>query len=217
VKHSLLDKLSRIPIAVIDTETTGVSPRLGHRVIEVGIVRLEGGREVAHYQQLVDPSRWIPHEVTAMTGITQEMVTGQPSFDSQLPRVLEMLSGAAVLGHNIRFDLSFLEAEFRLAGRNIAVELAGTMVLDTLRLARRRLGRRGNTLTLLSRRLGVEPAQSHRALADAQTTAAIYQRLLEPLGCWECCLCDALAAQGGPVSILPKSRTRRIEVTPWDG
>src|SRR4051812_20719913 len=105
MQFSLLQSLASIPIAVIDTETTGASAAFGHKVIEVGIVRLENGREVARYEQLIDPGRRISAGVTALTGISQEMVVGRPRFAEQLPAMMSILEGAAILGHNIRFDL----------------------------------------------------------------------------------------------------------------
>jgi len=201
MRFSLLQSLRQIPIAVIDTETTGISAAYGERVIEVGIVRIEGGVVVREYQQLIDPGRRISAGVTVLTGISQEMVAGKPRFADQLPAMLSMLDGAAVLGHNINFDLSFLGSEFARARMDLGERLGEMPVLDTVRIARRRFGRGGNSLPNLSRRLGVEPAVAHRALADAQTTAAVFEKLLEPLGGWNVSLCDAFVQQGGAIQI----------------
>src|SRR5947209_13836236 len=110
---SLLQKLREVPIAFVDTETTGASADFGHRVIELGIVRVEGGVKVREYQQLLDPERPISPGVTALTGISQQMVRGQPTFQQQLPVAMELMRDAIVVGHNVRFDLSFLGKEFR--------------------------------------------------------------------------------------------------------
>jgi DNA polymerase III epsilon subunit family exonuclease len=203
---SLVQPLGDTPIAVVDVETTGASADFGHRVIELGIVRLERGRVVAEYQQLVDPERRISPGVTALTGISQEMVDGRPRFADQFPVALELLQGAVVMGHNVRFDLSFLRKEFRRCGRDITDVLGESVpVLDTVRIARRRFGRGGNALQVLSRRLGIEPTVAHRALADAQTTSRVFERLIEPVGGWSLCLCDAMREQGGPMGLLPAS------------
>jgi DNA polymerase III epsilon subunit family exonuclease len=159
----------------------------------------------SEYQQLVDPQRRISAGVVALTGITQSMVTGQPTFGQILPRVIELMSGAVVIGHNVRFDLSFLAGEFRRCRRPIDQALGRAHVMDTVRIARRRFGRGGNGLQRLAPRLGVVPTAAHRALADAVTTAGVFERMLEPLGCWQMCLCDAIAQQGGPMGILPAS------------
>src|SRR2546423_8140410 len=99
---SMLQLLRDVPIACVDTETTGASAAFGHKIIEIGIVRIENGREVARYEQLIDPKRRITAGVTAFTGITQEMVVGQPRFSDQLEAMMALLKGAAILGHNIR-------------------------------------------------------------------------------------------------------------------
>jgi DNA polymerase III epsilon subunit-like protein len=81
--------------------------------------------------------------------------------------------------------------------------LGDVPVLDTVRIARRRFGRGGNALQRLAPRLGIEPVGAHRALADAQTTAMIFERFLEPIGGWNVPLCDVIREQGGPMGLLP--------------
>src|SRR5579871_5772505 len=95
---SLLQTLAQIPLAILDTETTGASAAFGHRVIELGIVRVEAGKVVGEYQQLIDPQRSISPGVTALTGISQEMVRGQPTFGEQLPTAMKLLGGAMIIG-----------------------------------------------------------------------------------------------------------------------
>ena len=202
---SLLQPLREISFAFVDTETTGASAEFGDRVIELGIVRVEGGQKVAEYQQLIDPKRRVGAGVSALTGISQAMVEGQPTFIQQLPRAMELMEGAVVVGHNVRFDLSFLAREFRGCGMRIEDALAGAHVMDTVRIARRRFGRGGNGLQRLAPRLGIEPVSAHRALADAQTTHLVFEKLLEPLAGWDTTLADAMMAQGGPMGVLPVS------------
>ena len=172
-------------------------------MIEIGVVRYEGGRAVREYQQLIDPHRRIGAGVVALTGITQDMVAGQPTFERQLDALLDLMRDAAVLGHNVRFDLSFLRKEFSRARVEIREALNDAPVFDTVRIARRRFGRGGNGLQALAPRLGITPSSAHRALADAQTTAAIFERLMEPVGGWRTCLCDVMREQGGPMNLLP--------------
>jgi DNA polymerase III epsilon subunit family exonuclease len=202
---SLIQPLFSVPIACIDVETTGASAQFGDRIIEVGIVRYDNGRKTGEYQQLIDPQRRISAGVTALTGITQAMCQGQPTFAGQLPEMLPWLAGAAILGHNIRFDLSFLVRECDLAGHDLGRGLENPHVLDTVRIARRRFGRGGNGLGSLSRRLGYDPPVAHRALPDALTTAIVFERFLAPVGGWNICLCDALKEQGGPMGLQPAS------------
>lgn len=203
---SLVDRLRDISIAVVDVETTGASPRFGDRVTEVGIVRYEGGVPALEMARLVDPKRRISPGVVALTGITQDMVDGQPTFAERLDEFVAAMRGAVVVGHNVRFDLGFLSAEFRRAGTSLTNELGNPHVLDTVRIARRRFGRGGNGLQVLSRRLGVMPTAAHRALADAVTTGKVLEILLEPGGGFGCMLVDALQAQGGPMPLEPTAQ-----------
>jgi DNA polymerase III epsilon subunit family exonuclease len=205
MRFSLIAPLCDVPLAFVDVETTGASADFGDRVIEIGVVRIQGGRVAGEYQQLIDPQRRISGGVVALTGITPEMVCGQPTFEQQIPAMLEIMGGAVVLGHNVRFDLSFLRKELRRSRLEIIDALQDAPVLDTVRIARRRFGRGGNGLQQLAPRLGITPSGAHRALADARTTAAVFERLMEPVGGWSTCLCDAMREQGGPMSLLPAS------------
>ena len=200
---SLLQCLREIPLAIVDVETSGASAQYGDRIIEIGIARVEGGKIVAQYEQLVDPQRRISAGVTALTGITQEMVNGKPTFVERLPEILSLMKGAIVVGHNVRFDLSFLHREFRRGGLDMAQELDRTHVMDTVRIARKRFGRGGNGLQTLCRNLGYVPTVAHRALADVITTHFVLDKLLAPVGGWEIKLCDALLQQGGPMGLMP--------------
>ncbi len=201
---SLLAALRDVPVAVVDVETTGSSPRFGERVTEVGIRRYEPGCGEFDRAWLVDPQRRIPSSIVRLTGITEEMVVGQPTFANRVDEIATMLRGAVVVGHNVRFDLGFIGSEFRRAGSSLRTELGNPHVLDTVKIARRRFGRGGNGLQKLSRRLGVMPTDAHRALADAVTTGQVLEKLLEPYGGFACTLLDAIQAQGGPMALEPE-------------
>ena len=203
MSFSLIQSLRDLPFAFVDVETTGASADFGHRVIEIGIARVEGGRVVAQYEQLLDPQRRISAGVTALTGISQSMVDGQPTFQDEFPKMLELMCGAIVVGHNVRFDLGFLRKEFRRAGHDLLQAVGDVPVLDTVRIARRLFGRGGNGLQTLAPRLGVYPTVAHRALADVITTVGVFEKLLEPRGGWALPLCDAMVAQGGKMGLLP--------------
>jgi DNA polymerase III epsilon subunit family exonuclease len=209
--YSMVQPLRDIPLAFVDTETTGCSAEWGDRVIELGIVRVEGGRIVAEYQQLIDPQRRISLGITALTGISPEMVVGQPRFADQLPAALRLMQGTILVGHNVGFDLSFLCREFARSGCEMTQALGADMqALDTVAIARRRFGRGGNGLQVLASRLGIEPPSAHRALADAQTTLGVFEKLLEPLAGWGTLLCDAMAAQGGAMGLEPTGPRRSV-------
>jgi DNA polymerase III epsilon subunit family exonuclease len=196
VAFSLIQPLADIPLAFVDVETNGCSAAWGYRVIEVGIVRVQNGQVTGQYQQLIDPRRRISPQITAMTGITPGMCAGQPTFAQQLPAMLPFLAGAIVVGHNIRFDLSFLTREMTRAGLPMHQAIGGAPVLDTLNIARKRFGRGGNNLGVLSRRLGIEPESEHRALPDARTTWLVFKELITVVGGWQLTLADLFLHQG---------------------
>src|SRR5947207_14188636 len=124
--------LSETTFCVVDVETTGGSA-LDGAITEVGAVKLRGGECLGTLQTLVNPGTAIPPEITVLTGITEAMVLPAPRIDEVLPALLEFVGDAVIVGHNIRFDLSFLDAALvrgrrpRLANRHV----------DTLALARR--------------------------------------------------------------------------------
>jgi DNA polymerase-3 subunit epsilon len=200
---SLISKLRDVPLVFLDVETTGASADFGDRVTEIGIARFINGLEVDRLDQLVDPQRRISPGVVALTGITNEMVVGQPTFGEVLPRVTELMRDSVVVGHNIRFDLSFIHGEYRRARVSFSECFGPTHVVDTLRIARRRFGRGGNGLQILSRRLGIVPPVAHRAMADAITAQLVLQAMLEPVGGLGLDLCDLISQQGGPMGLLP--------------
>ena len=195
---SLLSRLSDVPLVFLDVETTGASTTYGDRVTEVAALRIENGVVVDAYAQLVDPCRAIWPGVTALTGITNEMVADQPRFTEIAETVAAKLSNAIVVGHNVCFDLGFMASEFRRAKIQIDDLFEIRKVLDTVRLARRVFGRGGNGLQKLAVRLGIKVDTAHRALADCHTTAGVFREILEPLGGGRMTLADVILLQGGP-------------------
>ena len=171
--------LSQVTFVVLDVETTGGSPASAS-LTEVAAARYRGGERIATYQTLVRPDERIPPYITALTGISDSMVSDAPRIGEMLPSFLEFLGGGVVVGHNVRFDLSFLNHALESTGRD---RLANATV-DTLALARRlvrdmvpncKLGTLAATL-----RLPHQP--SHRALADVLATGDLLHALLERAG-----------------------------------
>ncbi|HUJ00803.1 MAG TPA: exonuclease domain-containing protein [Usitatibacter sp.] len=118
-------------VAFVDLETTGTTPS-GDRVTEIGIVRVSGGELVDEWSSLVDPGRPIPGDIQVLTGITDAMVRGAPSFGAVAREVRERLEGRLFVAHNARFDYGFLKNEFRRLGIAFTAD-----VLCTVRLSRR--------------------------------------------------------------------------------
>jgi DNA polymerase-3 subunit epsilon len=152
----------RGPVACIDLETTG-GMAVHHRIIEVGIVLLEGGEVVESWSSLVNPGVRIPSTIEDFTGITNAMVEDAPPFEDLRREVRRHLDGRLFVAHNARFDYGFVRNEFRRLGEKFAAP-----VLCTVKLSRAlfREHPRHNLDTLIER-YGLECLQRHRALGDA--------------------------------------------------
>jgi len=171
--------LSRVTFVVLDVETTGGSPATCS-LTEVAAARYRGGELLGTYQSFVRPDERIPPFISALTGISDAMVADAPRVGEMLPSFLEFLGGGVVVGHNVRFDLSFLNHALESTGR----ERLANATVDTLALARRlvrdlvpncKLGTLAATLHL--------PHQpSHRALTDVLATGDLLHALLERAG-----------------------------------
>ncbi|HEV8298379.1 MAG TPA: DEDD exonuclease domain-containing protein [Acidimicrobiales bacterium] len=171
--------LRDVTFCVLDLETTGGSPR-DCAITEIGAVKVRAGEWAGTFQTLVNPGCAVPPEITVLTGITQAMVVRAPRIESVLPTFLEFLGDAVVVGHNVRFDLSFLGAALE---RDERPRLANPFV-DTCALARRLVRDEvpNCRLDTLATRLRLDHRPSHRALDDALATADLLHVLLERAG-----------------------------------
>ena len=171
--------LCDVTFVVVDLETTGGSP--AHCAItEVGAVKLRGGECLGTLQTLVNPGMEIPPSITYLTGITQAMVLPAPRIEEVLPSFLEFCRDAVVVGHNARFDVSFLDAALQAAGR----PRLGNRVVDTCALARRLVRDEvpNCKLSTLAHHFRVSHRPTHRALDDALATGEVLHALLERAG-----------------------------------
>ena len=168
--------LSDVTFTVIDLETTGGSPATC-AITEVGAVKVRGGECLGTFQTLVNPGVPIPPEIVILTGITETMVRPAPTIDAVLPQLLEFMGASVLVGHNFRFDTSFLDAA--LAAEHFP-RLTHARV-DTCSLARRLVRDEVPDCRLgtLARRLRLAHQPSHRALDDALATADLLHYLLE--------------------------------------
>src|SRR3954447_13473656 len=101
--------LHGVTFCVVDLETTGGSS-IDCGITEIGAVRMRGGECLGTFQTLVNPGRAIPTSITVLTGITESMVLPAPRIEEVLPSLLEFMGGSVLVGHNVRFDVSFLDA-----------------------------------------------------------------------------------------------------------
>ncbi|MFN3595942.1 MAG: DEDD exonuclease domain-containing protein [Rubricoccaceae bacterium] len=169
-----LAPLAQAPFVVVDTETTGA--RAGEdRLIEIGAVRLVGGKVVDRFQQLIDPGRHVPHRITQLTGISTAMVYGQPGLAETMPRLRAFLADDVLVAHNLPFDQRFLDLALDEAG----LPPLQNPALCTLRLARRLLPALASKgLSSLTRHFEISVHGRHRALGDAEATAHLLWILL---------------------------------------
>jgi DNA polymerase-3 subunit epsilon len=162
---------------VLDTETTGLEAHLGHRLIEIGAVELIGRRPTGnHFHTYLNPERSIDAEASAVTGIKDEDLIGQPLFRDKVDEFLAFIRGAELIIHNAAFDVGFINAELKLLGPQYGQVTDHATVLDTLLMARTMYPGQRNSLDALCKRLGVDNTRRdlHGGLLDAQLLAEVY-------------------------------------------
>jgi DNA polymerase-3 subunit epsilon len=171
--------LMDVPFCVLDLETTGLSPD-GDAITEIGAVRYSLGVETGRFQSLINPDLPIPPRITVVTGITQAMVIDAPKIGEALPSLLEFIGDAVIVGHNVRFDMSFLNA----ASIRLGYGRIPNRSVDTLRLAQRLVRKdvRSFKLSSLAAHFGSPVTPNHRALDDTLATAHVFWALLERAG-----------------------------------
>lgn len=162
---------------VLDTETTGLEPREGHRLIEIGCVELIERRATRqHFHRYLQPDREIDAEAVQVHGITNAFLADKPRFAEVVEEFLHYIQGAELIIHNAAFDVGFLDHELGM-WRPDAPRIADLCtVTDTLTLARRLHPGQRNSLDALCKRYGIDNAhrQLHGALLDAQILADVY-------------------------------------------
>lgn len=162
-------------VIVLDFETTGMSPELGDRAIEIGAVRLEGGRITERFQGLMNPGRRISPFIEDFTGITNSMLRGAPPCATVMAQFAEFSAGYDLVAHNAGFDRRFLLAELQHIRRPCDAQFACSMLL-----ARRLYPDAPNHKlgTLVAYKQLPNDGTFHRALADAEMTAHLWLSML---------------------------------------
>lgn len=159
--------------AITDIETTG-SYASGNSIIEIGICLHDGKKIIREFETLLDPGTRLPHFITALTGITDEMLEPAPTFDQVADELEEIFSDAIFVAHNVNFDYSFIKAEFAAIGRSFSPPR-----LCTMRLARRAFpGLPSYGLGNICKWLNIENETAHRALSDARAAMDLFERSL---------------------------------------
>lgn len=166
-------------LAVLDTETTGLNPDQGDRIVELGLICFEGGEVTDRWGTLLDPECPLPSDTTRITGIKPEDVQGQPRFRDVVGTFLDKIDGHILVAYNAGFDRLFVVEELGRVGRTLP---EGAIWLDPLVFAKEIQRGQGNMkLGTVARRLGVPLAEAHRATADAECAGWVLLALVDEL------------------------------------
>ena len=162
-------------LIVLDTETTGIDPKEGHRIIEVGAVQIEN-REITNveFHKYVQPNRTVGDSVK-VHGITDKFLINKPQFGQVSDDLLSFIEGSTLIIHNAPFDLGYLNHELKLNGVKKKIQDFCT-VIDTLELSKKQRPGTMHNLDALCRRFGIDTSARtrHGALLDAQILAKVY-------------------------------------------
>jgi DNA polymerase-3 subunit epsilon len=162
---------------VLDTETTGLEPELGHRIIEIGAVEIVGRRLTGrHFHEYVDPERDIDEGAVEVHGLTREFLSDKPRFAEVAAAFVDFVRGAEVVIHNAPFDAAFLDHEFAMLDQSPGKLADLCEITDSLVVARRRHPGQKNSLDALCRRYAVDNSERdlHGALLDAELLADVF-------------------------------------------
>lgn len=162
---------------VFDTETTGLSPDDGHRLVEIGCVELINRCETGqHFHAYINPGRAMPSEAEAIHGLSALFLSDKPGFHAVAVELIDFVGDSPLIAHNAHFDFGFLNWELANCGRPL---VCLTRMIDTLAMARTRHPGAKHSLDALCTRYGVDRSQrvKHGALLDAQLLAQVYIEL----------------------------------------
>lgn len=163
---------------VLDTETTGVDPASGHRIVEIGCIELIGGaRTGKFFQTYLNPERDMPEEAERVHGLTLDFLLDKPLFAEKVDEFLEFIADSRLVIHNAGFDLKFINAELARAGFSAVQANRAT---DTVLMARKKFPGSPASLDALCKRFNIDLSgrDKHGALLDAELLAEVYIELL---------------------------------------
>ena len=163
---------------VLDTETTGLDPMSGDRIVEIGIVELFNHMPTGRtFHRYLDPQRTMPRDAFEIHGLGDDFLRGKPTFAAVARDFLDFVADAPMVIHNAPFDMGFINAELARAG---LAALPAKQAIDTATIARRRYPGASNSLDALCRRFGVDNSgrEKHGALLDSELLAEVYLELI---------------------------------------
>lgn len=166
-------------LVILDFETTGLSPNIGDRAIEIGAVRLVNGEITERFQELMNPGQRVSAFIENYTGISNEMLIDADSCEAVMSRFADFIADDNLIAHNASFDKRFLDAEFERIGRDYSGDFSCSLLLS------RRIFQDANSHKLgeLVRFTNIESSGGfHRALYDSEMTAKVWMKILEDIG-----------------------------------
>jgi len=161
----------------LDTETTGLDPKAGHRIVEIGCVEMINRVATGNvFHQYINPERDMPEEAKAIHGLSEEFLITHPVFAKTVDKFLEFIGTAQLVIHNAEFDMRFINAELALVGKE---PIAMDRTTDTVRMARKKFPGAPANLDALCRRFNIDNSnrELHGALLDARLLADVYLEL----------------------------------------
>ena len=163
---------------ILDTETTGLDPKSGHRIVEIACVEIINRRPTGkYYHSYINPERNVPIEAERVHGLSTQFLKAHPLFEEIAPLALEFIEDSPLVIHNAPFDLKFLRAEYEKLDQ---IVFQDHPIIDTLDLARRQFPRQPNSLDALCKRFSIDLSarDKHGALLDCELLAQVYFELL---------------------------------------
>jgi len=169
------EHIDDIEIVIFDTETTGLKPEEGDRIVELAALRVKAQNRVAVFDELVNPGREISPGAFAVNKITPEMLKDAPRIETVMPKFLAFIQDHCLCSYNAEFDMNFLNNEIKLIG---LAAIKNIIVLDVLAMARQFMpGLSRYALWFVAEKLGVKSVQQHRALADVEMSWEVFTKL----------------------------------------
>jgi DNA polymerase III epsilon subunit family exonuclease len=182
--------IEEIEFTIFDTETTGLEPESGDRIVEIAGIRLKDKERIATFHTLVNPHRLISAGAFEVNKITQDMLQNALAIEEVMPKFLDFIHGSCLCSYNATFDLGFLNNELKLMGQNLPSDKpvrqwfgfqnsqSHNTVVDILKMARRILpSLERYSLWFVADRLGIKTKQEHRAFSDVELTLNVFNKL----------------------------------------
>jgi DNA polymerase III epsilon subunit family exonuclease len=169
------NNIDEIEFVIFDTETTGLDPSSGDRIVEVAALRFKGALKIGEFQALINPGRPVSAAAFAVNKISPDMLKDAPTPGEIIPKFLDFIQGACVCSYNAGFDLEFLNSELKILD---LPALKDILIIDALKMAKRVLpGLERYALWFVTDTLGIKIEQKHRAFSDVELTLAVFDKL----------------------------------------